>query len=174
MARRKSSGSPRKSRKKGFKWLAVYQGNIHLILFLRLLTVTVFLFLSRAIFYVFNIKYFAGVPSHEEVMIFYHGTRFDVAAILMVNLPFIVMYLLPFKFRERKGYLLTADIYFYIVNTVALLANFVDIIYFRFTLKRMTADIFTYLQVGGDFNKLLPQFIKDFWYVQISWILYAC
>jgi len=173
MARRKSSGNPGKGRKKRFKWRAVYRGNIHLILFLRLLTVTVFLFLSRAIFYVFNIKYFAGVPSHEELMIFYHGTRFDVAAILMVNLPFIIMYLIPFKFREKRGYLMVADVYFYIANITALLANFIDIVYFRFTLKRMTADIFTYLQVGGDFDKLAPQFLRDFWYVAIAWVAYT-
>jgi len=153
--------------------MGIYRGNIHVVLFLRLLTVTVFLFLSRAIFYAFNIKYFAGVPSREEMWIFWHGTRFDVAAILMLNLPFIAMYLLPFRFREKKGYLLTADIYFYVVNILALMLNFIDIIYFRFTLKRVTADIFTYLQVGGDFDKLLPQFLKDFWYIQITWILYT-
>lgn len=173
MARRKASGSSKKGKSKGFKWLAVYRGNIHVILFLRLLTVTVFLFLSRAIFYVFNLKYFAGVPSMEELKIFYNGTRFDIAAILMVNLPFIAMYLVPFKFREKKGYMITADVYFYFANILALMMNFVDIIYFRFTLKRVTADIFTYLQVGGDFDKLLPQFLKDFWYIMISWILYT-
>jgi len=172
MARRKSSGSSKRGKKKGFKWLAVYRGNIHLVLFLRLLTVTVFLFLSRAVFYVFNIKYFANVPSHEELMIFFHGTRFDIAAILMVNLPFIAMYLAPFKFREKKAYLVVADTWFYVANIFALLVNFVDIIYFRFTLKRITADIFTYLQVGGDFDKLLPQFMKDFWYILVTFIIY--
>ncbi|MEI7489820.1 MAG: sulfatase-like hydrolase/transferase [Bacteroidota bacterium] len=166
------SGS-RGSSGKGFrKWFRTYKGNIHVVLFLRLLTVTVFLFLSRAVFYVFNLKYFSNVPSSEELMIFYHGLRFDLAAILMVNLPFIAMYLLPFKFREKKGYLLIADIYFYLANITALLANFVDIIYFRFTLKRITADIFLYLQVGGDFDKLLPQFLKDFWYILIAFIVY--
>ena len=169
-----SSGRSKGHSGKGFrKWFRSYKGNIHLILFLRLLIVTVFLFLSRAVFYVFNIKYFAGVPSTEELMIFYHGLRFDLAAILMVNLPFIAMYLLPFKFREKKGYLVIADVYFYIANAAALLANFIDIIYFRFTLKRITADIFSYLQVGGDFDKLLPQFIKDFWYIQFTWIVYT-
>ena len=177
MARK--SRKPPRSRSKGSsgkgsgKWFRTYRGNIHLILLLRLLTVTVFLFLSRAVFYVFNIKYFAGVPSMEELKIFYNGIRFDIAAIVMVNLPFIVMYLLPFRFREKKGYLAIADTYFYFANIIALLANFIDIVYFRFTLKRITADIFTYLQVGGDFDKLLPQFVKDFWYVPLAWIVYT-
>ena len=83
------------------------------------------------------------------------------------------MYILPFKFRERRWYLVTADIYFYIANTVGLLANFIDIVYFRFTLKRMTADIFTYLQVGGDFDKLLPQFTRDFWYLLVFWLVFT-
>ena len=173
MARRKTSGSSRKGSRKGFKWLGIYRGNIHLILFLRLLTVTVFLFLSRAVFYVFNLKYFSGVPSLEELKIFYNGTRFDIAAILMINLPFLFMYLVPFKFREKRAYLLTADVWFYLANSVALFANFVDIVYFRFTLKRMTADIFSYLKVGGDFDKLMPQFMKDFWYILLAWVLFT-
>ncbi len=173
MARRKTPVSSKKGKKKGFRLLAVYRGNIHVILFLRILAVTVFLFLSRAVFYAFNIKYFADVPAMEELKIFYHGTRFDIAAILMLNLPFILMYILPFRFREKKGYLAAADIYFYLVNIFALLLNFVDIIYFRFTLKRVTADIFSYLQVGGDFDKLLPQFMKDFWYILLSWVLFT-
>ena len=173
MAKKRRKAPPRKSNKKGFRQFSVYLGNIHLILFLRLLTVTLFLFLSRAVFYVFNLKYFAGVPSMEELKIFFHGTRFDVAAILMVNLPFIALYLLPFRFREKRGYLVAADIYFYMANIIALMANFIDVIYFRFTLKRMTADIFSYLKVGGDFDKLLPQFLKDFWYIQVFWIVYT-
>jgi phosphoglycerol transferase MdoB-like AlkP superfamily enzyme len=47
--------------------------------------------------------------------------------------------------------------------------NFIDLIYFRFTLKRLTGDIFSYLTVGGDFGALVPQFLHDFWYVLVVW-----
>ena len=53
------------------------------------------------------------------------------------------------------------------------MANFIDIIYYRFTFKRTTGDIFSYLGVGGDFNKLLPQFLKDFWYILIIYIVFV-
>jgi hypothetical protein len=172
---RKTSGSrSKRSSGRGVgKWFRPYRGNIYIVLFLRLLTATVFLFLSRAVFYVLNIGYFSGVPSAEEVRIFFYGARFDVSAILMLNLPFIIMYILPFKFRERKWYLVTADIYFYFANILGLLMNFVDTVYFRFTLKRLTADIFSYLKVGGDFEKLVPQFLRDFWYLPVILVLYA-
>ena len=172
---RKTTGSrPKRSSGKGIgRWFRPYRGNIHIILLLRLLIVTIFLFLSRVAFYLLNITYFSSLPWNEAARIFLYGVRFDISAILMLNLPFIVMYLLPFKFRERRWYLVTADIYFYFANTLGLLMNFVDTVYFRFTLKRLTADIFTYLKVGGDFDKLIPQFIKDFWYLPVIWIFFT-
>ena len=66
-----------------------------------------------------------------------------------------------------------SDIYFYFINCVGLMANFIDLIYFRFTLKRTTADIFSYLGVGGDFGKLIPQFMTDFWYIMLVWLLFC-
>ena len=52
------------------------------------------------------------------------------------------------------------------------MGNLIDTVYFRFTLKRTTADIFQYLGVGGDFNKLIPQFLIDFWYIQVTWMVF--
>ncbi len=51
------------------------------------------------------------------------------------------------------------------------MANCVDIGYFRFTKKRSTADLFE--QIGGqtDLSKLLPQYLKDFWWVLLLYIL---
>ncbi|MBN1200021.1 MAG: LTA synthase family protein, partial [Bacteroidales bacterium] len=55
-------------------------------------------------------------------------------------------------------------------NSLGLMVNLIDIIYYRFTLKRMTSDIFSFLEVGGDFDKLIPQFLGDFWYVLLLWV----
>jgi phosphoglycerol transferase MdoB-like AlkP superfamily enzyme len=169
MAKKRTGKKTKKSR---LKLGGIYRGNIHLILLLRLATVTAFLFLSRAVFLLFNLSYFTSVPPSELLMIFLHGLRFDISAVCLVNLPFIAMYLLPFRFRENRWYLIAADIVFYVSNILAMLVNFVDMIYFRFTLKRLTADIFMYLGVGGDFDKLIPQFLKDFWYILISFLFF--
>jgi phosphoglycerol transferase MdoB-like AlkP superfamily enzyme len=158
--------------KKSKKGLGSVQGNIYIMMFLKILVVLVLFFLSRICFYLFNFHYFSGSGFGELLKIFFVGLRFDISAIIIINAPFILLNSIPFKFRYNKVYQGFVNAYFYIINTLGLMANFIDLIYFRFTLKRTTADIFNYLGVGGDFDKLIPQFLKDFWYVLVIWILF--
>lgn len=152
------------------KW---FSGNIHVALLLKLLLMLALLFLSRIIFYLFNLNYYTGIPFMELCRIFIAGLRFDLSALAIINAPFIVMMVAPFRFRYNRLYQGIANFYFYFINIIALMANFVDTIYFRFTLKRLTFDIFRYLGVGGDFDKLVPQFLRDFWYIAVVWCLFV-
>lgn len=154
---------------KSKKRFRIYEGNILLVTLFRLLVVLIFFFLSRICFYLFNIPYFSNLGFGEVMRIFFIGLRFDIAAILIINFPVIFFNSIPFRFRYNKVYQAFVSTFFYLVNIVGLLSNFLDLIYFRFTLKRMTADIFSYLSVAGDFDKLVPQFIHDFWYVPLVW-----
>ncbi len=169
MARRKPV---RYSQSKGKKKGGWFRGNIHMAMFMKLLLMLALLFLSRILFYFLNCGYYSSLTLSETFRIFLLGIRFDISALFMVNAPFILMNSVPFKFRYHKAYQIIANIFYYSLNILALMGNFIDSIYFRFTLKRTTADIFQYLGVGGDFNKLIPQFLKDFWYVAIIWILF--
>jgi len=166
-----AAGKARSMAKKSTKGIPTIQGNLLLMMFLKLLVVLLLFFLSRIFFYLFNFQYFSGLGFGELLKVFFIGLRFDISAILIINAPFIICNSLPFRFRYNRVYQGFVNAYFYIINMIALMANFVDLIYFRFTLKRTTADIFNYLGVGGDFDKLIPQFLKDFWYVLVIWIL---
>jgi phosphoglycerol transferase MdoB-like AlkP superfamily enzyme len=146
-----------------------YNGNIILITLLKLIVVLIFFFISRICFYLFNIHYFSSLGFAEALRIFFLGLRFDISAILIINSPFIFFNIIPFRFRYNKAYQLILKAYFYIINILGLMLNFIDLIYFRFTLKRLTGDIFSYLSVGGDFGALIPQFLHDFWYVLVVW-----
>jgi phosphoglycerol transferase MdoB-like AlkP superfamily enzyme len=158
--------------KKSTKGIPGVQGNIHIVMLLKILVVLLLFFLSRIFFYLFNIQYFSGLEFGELMKIFFTGLRFDISAIIIINAPFIIFNSVPFRFRYNRVYQGFVNAYFYIINMIALMVNFVDLIYFRFTLKRTTADIFNYLGVGGDFDKLIPQFLRDFWYVLVIWILF--
>lgn len=137
---------------------------------IRLLIVLAFFSVSRGVFWLFNLDYFSELATGELLRLFVRGILFDISALLTINLPFILLVFIPFRFRSEKFYMLGTNILFYAVNIVALMVNLVDTVYFRFTLKRLTADIFRYLGVGGDFNALVPQFLKDFWPVMLVWI----
>ncbi len=157
MARKRSGKKGKRS-----SWIG---GNAVGSALLRLAVVMALFFLSRICFYLFNLNYFSGIPFWELMMIFIAGIRFDLSAVLILNSPFLFFNLLPFEFRYKKTYQGILNGYFYFINILGLMVNFIDTIYFRFTLKRLTGDIFMYLGVGGDFNKLIPQFLLDFWYV---------
>ncbi len=145
-----------------FKYLKFLIYNIFSLLFLFLV--------SRWLFYFFNKNLFIANDKEVFIAILY-GLRFDLSSIIYLNIPFIIFYLLPFSFRESRIVFLISKIYFFTINSIGLLANFSDIIYYRFTLKRTTSDIFSFISVGGDFEKLLPQFVKDFWFVFFIWLI---
>lgn len=138
---------------------------------LKLFLVLVLLFLTRILFYAFNFRYFSDMEIREAIRLFIIGIRFDLSALLIINAPFIVMNTIPFKFRFNRIYQGVANCFFYVINTIALLFNLGDTIYFRFTLKRTTADIFNYISIGGDFDKLIPQFLHDFWYMAVIFLV---
>ncbi len=135
--------------------------------------VLIFLFtMSRIIFFFANFQFFKGIEGIEFIKILMGGIRFDIASICMVNLLYVLLQFIPLKIRFRHWYQKSMQILFYTTNSLALMLNFVDVIYFRFTFKRTTSDIFNYMAVGGDFSKLLPQFIVDFWYIVLIMIVF--
>jgi phosphoglycerol transferase MdoB-like AlkP superfamily enzyme len=162
-ASRRKPSSKKSSRSKGLPVTAVAV--------IRLAIMLGFLSVSRVLFWLFNLHYFSDLAGDELFRLFLRGILFDVSALLTINLPFILLVFIPFRFRGSKFYTLGTNILFYAVNIVALMVNLIDAVYFRFTLKRLTADIFRYLGVGGDFNALVPQFLKDFWPVMAVWII---
>lgn len=125
---------------------------------------------SRILFYVFNASYFNETSLPGLLKIFLFGIRFDFAAVIQFNLLFIILYLIPFSFVNHKIYRKSLFIIFWIVNAFLLLLNFGDIEYFKYTSKRTTADIFRYAFISNDVATLIPQFLKDFWYIPLMWI----
>jgi len=59
---------------------------------------------------------------------------------------------------------------FYVINSIAILSNCADFVYFKFINKRSTADLFRLISAGTDFLNLLPTFIKDYWYILLIWL----
>ena len=139
-------------------------------LFLALLTIYL---LCRLLFYFFNFTYFNDVGFGEVLFILWIGIKFDLSVLLLINFLFILLFLLPFPFRENRSYQKTIKLLFLITNSIAILANCVDLAYFPFTLKRTTADVFNFFggAIGNDLGSLLPLFLKEYWYVFILWIV---
>jgi phosphoglycerol transferase MdoB-like AlkP superfamily enzyme len=137
----------------------------------RILLLVFFYFLCRILFFAFNADYFSSLSPGNIFIAFVHGIRFDLSAIIILNTPFIALHFFPAPFFYSKPYQKILTWLFEIVNITALLFNFIDLKYFRFTFRRTTADVFNMLSLGNDFTKLLPSMIADFWYLLLLWIL---
>jgi len=148
-----------------------FTGNYYSIILYRLLLAFAAFWFSRLLFYVFNTAYFSHLGFVEVTSILFYGIRFDVSALIMFNSPFILLMALPLPLRNQSWYRWFAGFVFYLGNFLGLAVNLIDVIYFRFTQKRMTADIFSYAENEGGFINLLPQFIHDFWYMFLILIL---
>jgi phosphoglycerol transferase MdoB-like AlkP superfamily enzyme len=97
--------------------------------------------------------------------------RFDAVAILYTNTLYILLLVLPFRFRRERTFSIIADTIFYFSNIILLIPNLADSAYYPFSLKRMTVDIFKYIRTGNDTADMMPQFIRDYWYVLFFWII---
>jgi phosphoglycerol transferase MdoB-like AlkP superfamily enzyme len=126
---------------------------------------------SRIFFFIDNYGQFSQNTFIELAKVFIYGIRFDASAIIEINLLFVFFWALPFKFAFNKRYIRILDIIFIVVNGLILVLNYTDAEYFKFTAKRSTADLFNYIFMSNDAVNLMPQFLKDFWYVPLGWAI---
>ena len=151
----------------------IFKGNIYWVLILRLAIILDLFWMSRLFLWVFNPSYFSGLGFSGFIEVLFYGLRFDISALMMVNLPIIFLWSFPINFTYNKTYQQITNFIFYLFNSIALAANFIDIIYFRFTLKRTSGDIFNYFaNEDSQFLGLIPQFIIDFWYIFLLWLVF--
>lgn len=141
-----------------------FQGNIYATLVLRLL-IAMFLFsLCRIGFYFFNLSYFPDMTLVNFLKIMAGGLRFDLTAVLYTNVLFIVLMIIPFQFRFSDRYQLVLKWLFFVTNGIALAANVSDFVYYRFTGRRTTADVFQQFEHEKNLPLLWLRFLWDYWY----------
>ncbi len=140
-------------------------GNIYVVLFLRLLLVFALYTLTRLLFYLLNPSLFTDIETGYLASLMYRGLKFDASAIAYTNSLVILMHILPFKFRYNKAYQRVVSIIFYIVNAIGIILNMIDVVYYRYTMKRTTAGVFQEFENENATNFI--NFIWDFWYITL-------
>ncbi len=152
------------------------QTNIYWALVIRFLFLMIIYSLCRIGFYLFNQDLFGDISIGRFLMMMKGGLQFDVAALIYLNILFLLLQIIPLPIRFRDGYQLLCKYLFIITNSIGLMANFIDFAYYQFTLKRTTATVFK--QFGNEQNKLKLglDFLFDYWYllllfVMVVWLL---
>ncbi|GIS07961.1 MAG: hypothetical protein CM15mP112_00730 [Flavobacteriales bacterium] len=106
-----------------------------------------------------------------KIIEFFEGIRFDLSAIIYINIPLFLLLLTPLNFKSNKNYKLLINVIFYITNIPFLILNNIDIEYYRYTQKRSTTDFIQLIQLGTDMSNLIPIYLKKFWPITIFTIV---
>ena len=124
--------------------------------------------LARIAYWAVNSSYFADSNLSE---IFKGGLVFDTSAILVTNIPYIVLALLPLPAWRSRGYRLTVKSIFVAVNAIATAANLADAVYFRYTMRRTTTTIFGEFSNEGNLWTIVGTEFASHWYLVLLFLL---
>lgn len=140
-----------------------FEGNIYLVLAYRFLLAMVLFTLCRLGFFIFNNAMFPGMTAGRFVQILKGGIVFDLSALAYINILVILMHIVPFDFRFRKGYQDAVKYIFFVLNGFAVSVNCMDFVYYRFVFKRATSDVFGTFENENNLVKLFFSFVIDYW-----------
>lgn len=145
--------------------------NEYVVLVYRMAVMMLLYTVVRVGFYFFNSGFFPNVSFDGFLTIMKGGMMFDISALLYLNMLYLLLYLLPFRFKFRTWYQGMLRYLFYGVNALGLAANVSDIIYYRFTLKRTTFSVFDIFANEENMGSLWLQFLVDYWHALVFWLV---
>jgi len=116
--------------------------------------------LLRLGFYLFNFNTFRRLDAEAVLLAFGHGLRFDISALLWLNLPLVLLSLFvgaTDQPRQRwlRGLLVG-------LNAPGLALNLIDWEYFKFIGRRSSNEWST---IGGDVQRQAGQLVGHYWYL---------
>lgn len=126
-------------------------------------------FLARIIYLILNYSYFEqGLTFGHLMEMMAGGLIFDTSAILVTNIPYIVLMLLPLHYKENKLYQQICRWLFVVVNGLAFATNLCDTVYFRYTMRRTTTTVFSEFSNEGNLGSVfLTEAIHHFYLILI-------
>ena len=112
-------------------------------------------FLARIIYLLVNYSYFEqGLTMSHLLEMLGGGLVFDTSAILVTNIPYIVMMLIPWHRKEHPSYQLVCKWVFIVINGLALAINLCDSVYFQYTMRRTTTTVFNEFSNEGNLGSI--------------------
>ncbi|MCF6351543.1 MAG: sulfatase-like hydrolase/transferase [Cyclobacteriaceae bacterium] len=127
--------------------------------------------LMRIVFFAANYNMFQETTLTGFFVMLLGGLKFDLSALLLINALYIISQTAPFRFRYKPVYQKITNIFFVITNALFIAINSVDIIYYRFILKRTTFSVIKNFEHETNLSALFFRFIFiDYWYITLLFI----
>ena len=141
----------------------------HLIVWLkRMLWLLVIYFIIRILFFLFNLKSFQSDGVLDIGLSFLIGLKFDLSAIVISNILFTILSLLPFNFVSKRVYQLVVKYIYWIPNIILFWPNIADFEYYKFIGRRTIFEIFG---IVGDIGQQAGSLLGSYWYLVVIWIV---
>ena len=129
-------------------------------------------FLARVIYLLENYSYFGqGLSFSHLIEMLGGGLVFDTSAILVTNIPYIVLMLLPWHRKENNTYQQVCKWVFIVINGLAHAINLCDSVYFRYTMRRTTTTVFSEFSNEGNLGSIFLTETLHHWYLVIAFVL---
>ncbi|WP_345070553.1 LTA synthase family protein [Hymenobacter fastidiosus] len=120
--------------------------------------------LLRLGFYLANYATFREAAPGQVLLAFGHGLRFDVSAILLLNVPFLLFSLIPAAGPAWQKLLRAL---FLLLNSLGLALNLIDTQYFKFIGRRTSNELFT---ITGDIGRQAGQLVGQYWFLFLPFL----
>ena len=135
-------------------------------------------FVARLVYLFVNFSYFGQNLSAAHLLeLLGGGLVFDTAAILVTNIPYIVLMLLPWHGKDTHGYQQFCKWLFVIINGAALAINLCDSVYFQYTMRRTTTTVFQEFSNEGNLGSIfLTETVHHVYlvviFILVVWLMY--
>lgn len=137
----------------------------------RIMLIYFFYFLARLLFYFYNKNLIQIDGIGDIASMCFYGLAFDTAAILYLNVLFIVFSILPLQINHTKKYQSFLFYLYFIPNLFGYATNFIDFIYYRFNFGRSTIAALDSLKNESNKTILLVNFLMNYWHVFVLFVL---
>lgn len=120
--------------------------------------------LCRVVFYLVNYNLYENIEFSRVCKLFLAGTKFDLTAVLYLNILLIIFFALPCHMKSKVSTQI-GRIYFVVANSIGVVMNMCDVIYARFTGRRTTCTVFDEFSNEDNLAGIFADEIANNWYL---------
>lgn len=123
-------------------------------------------FVCRIVFLLTNYSSFSDNLTAGHLMeMLRGGFLFDSSAIMYTNVLWIVLVLFPLHLKETPTYRKVCKWLFVVVNSLAVVMNLCDCVYFQYTSRRTTSTVFSEFRHEGNLAGIFGTELIRHWYL---------
>lgn len=123
--------------------------------------------ICRFVFLWVNYSYYSELTGTELMTILKGGLVFDTSAIVYINALYILLMFFPLHYKEYKRYQQVTKGIFVFTNSIALIMNLMDTVYFQFTNRRTTASVFNEFSNENNIAGIIGVELLNHWYLTL-------